>query len=94
MEAVLTVRLDQETKNKGTKVMKDLGLTPSQAVRRLFDYTVSHDCLPFDLDPKQPHKNVSDQIAAFDRCHTKKPISLTDNEIRDARLKDNHALDA
>ena len=51
MEAVLTVRLDQETKNKGTKVMKDLGLTPSQAVRRLFDYTVSHDCLPFDLDP-------------------------------------------
>lgn len=94
MEAVLTVRLDQETKNKGTEVMKDLGFTPSQAVRKLFDYTVAHDCLPFDFDPKHPRKDISDQIAAFDSCHTKEPIRLTDNEIRDARLKDNHALDA
>lgn len=94
MEAVLTVRLDQETKSKGTEVMKDLGLTPSQAVRRLFDYVVTHDSMPFDLGQKQPNKDVSDRIAAFDRCHTKKPIGLTDNELRDARLKDRHALDA
>lgn len=93
MEAILTVRLDSEVKRKGTQVMEKMGLTPSQAVRKLFDYAASTDSLPFGQEEKLSKAQVRKRIAAFDRCHTKVPLEMSDEEIRYARLSSRYEID-
>ena len=94
MESVLTVRLDPRIKEQGTAVMKRQGFSPSQAVRKLFDYAVVHDALPFNEPAKPRERDLSKRIAAFDRCHTKRPLALSDDDLREARLKERYELDA
>lgn len=94
MESVLTVRLDGRVKEQATAVMRRYGYTPSSAVRRLFDYTVKHDALPFEKQDKLSREEIRRRIAAFDACHTKHPSHMTDDEIRAARLRDRYGLGA
>lgn len=93
MESVLTVRLDSDTKERGTRVMKRHGLTPSQSVRELFAYAVRNDALPFESAQKPSQKEIARRIAAFDACHTKEPLALSDEELRDLRLRERYGLD-
>lgn len=93
MESVLTVRLDADTKERGTRVMKRYGLTPSQSVRELFAYAVRNDALPFDNAQKPSRGEIAQRIAAFDACHTKEPLTLSDEELRDLRLRERYGLD-
>lgn len=94
MESVLTVRLDDRMKEQGIAVMKRCGYTPSEAVRRLFDYAVKNDDLPFDEREKPSKEEIGRLIAAFDECHTKRPINMTDDEIREARLRERYGSGA
>ena len=94
MEAVLTVRLDSAVKANGTAVMEQLGTTPSRAVRDLFDFAVRTGSLPFDRAEAPSSKEIAKRIAAFDRCHTKEPLALTDDELRDERLRSRYGFDA
>lgn len=94
MQSVLTVRLDGAVKEQASAVMRRYGYTPSSAVRCLFDYTVKHDKLPFDEREKPSKEEIKRRIAAFDECHTKRPSGMSDDEIREARLKDRYGLDA
>lgn len=94
MESVLTVRLDNKVKEQGAAVMRRYGYTPSSAVRRFFDYTVKHDALPFDRQDKPSKEEIQRRIAAFDACHTKRSSGMTDDEIREARLRDRYGLGA
>lgn len=91
MEAVLTVRLDADVKKRGTEVMNASGLTPSQAVRKLFQYAVTHDALPFEPEGRLTPQQKLERIRAFDRCHTKEPLDLTDDELRAERLESRYA---
>lgn len=93
MEAILTVRLDAETKQRGTQVMERLGLTPSQAVRKLFDYVSANDALPFESKDKPSREEIRKRIAAFDTCHTKSPLAMSDEELREERLKNRYEID-
>lgn len=94
MESVLTVRLDDAVKRQGTAVMRRCGYTPSTAVRRLFDYAIKHDTLPFDEREKPSKEEIRRRITLFDACHTKRSIDMTDEEIREARLGERYGLDA
>ena len=94
MEAVLTVRLDSAIKANGTAVMEQLGTTPSRAVRDLFDFAVRTGSLPFDRAETPSSEEIAGRIAAFDRCHTKEPLALTDDELRDERLRSRYGFDA
>ena len=94
MDAVLTVRLDPAIKSQGSAVMERLGTTPSKAVRELFDFAVRNDAPPFGDAPSDFLTRRSMRIAAFDRCHTKKPLALTDDELRDERLRSRYGFDA
>ena len=51
MESVMTVRLNGDMKERAAAIMRREGYTPSSAVRRLFEYTVKHDGLPFEKSP-------------------------------------------
>ena len=94
MESMLTVRLDKAVKEQGTAVMREMGYTPSAAVRRLFDYVIKHDALPFGDEPSLSSAAIRKRIAAFDRCHTKQPITASDEEIREERLAYRYGPDA
>ena len=94
MESVLTVRLDDAMKRQGTAVMQRCGYTPSTAVRRLFDYAIKHDALPFGECEKPSEEEIRRRIALFDACHTKHSADVSDEEIRKARLEERYGLDA
>lgn len=106
MESILTVRLDSEVKERGSAVMKENGLTPSQAVRKLFDYAVRNDALPFKDEGVQDKTSIKKKITAFDALRLgapalkksgepfDKPLSqLTDDDIKAARMKERYGLD-
>lgn len=93
MESVLTVRLDGAVKEQGTAVMQRCGYTPSAAVRRLFDYAVRHDALPFEAQERPTREEIRRRIAAFDACHTT-GLALTDEEVRAQRLEERYGIDA
>lgn len=93
MDSVLTVRLDASMKERGTRVMERYGLTPSQSVRKLFAYAAQNDTLPFEVEQQDSREVIAKRIAAFDACHTKKPLTLTDEEVRAARLGERYGLD-
>lgn len=94
MESILTVRLDSNLKERGTRVMKQCGFTPSQAVRNLFDYVVANNGMPFAEKPEADKGAIRERIRAFDRCHTKEPLTLSDEELRDERLRERYGFDA
>ena len=86
--------------------MKENGLTPSQAVRKLFDYAIRNDALPFKDESAPDKASVKKRIAAFDACRIStptmresveafgKPLSqLTDDDIKSARMKERYGLD-
>ena len=52
MESVMTVRLNGDMKERAAAIMRREGYTPSSAVRRLFEYTVKHDGLPFEREAR------------------------------------------
>ena len=91
MESVMTVRLNGDMKERAAAIMRREGYTPSSAVRRLFDYTVKHDGLPFE---KPDRDELRRRIEAFDQVHTKRPLTMSDEELREARLKDRYGFDA
>jgi len=94
LESVLTVRLDAYAKEQGTLVMRRLGVSPSSAVRALFDYAIKNDRLPFSDFAEPTAADVARRVQAFDHCHTKKPLALTDEELREQRLKERYGSDA
>ena len=76
MDSVLTVRLDTDLKERGTRVMERHGLTPSQSVRKLFAYAAQNDTLPFESEQRASRKDISDDVkealaqkwADFENC--------------------------
>ncbi len=94
MESVLTVRLDASVKAEATAVMERLGTTPSRVVRSLFDYAVQHEALPPLADGRPSEDEVVRRIRAFDQCHTRTPLTLSEDELREERLRGRYGLDA
>lgn len=90
MESVMTVRLNGDMKERAAAIMRREGYTPSSAVRRLFEYTVKHDGLPFEKSEKPDRDELRRRIEAFDQVHTKRPLTMSDEELREARLKDRY----
>ena len=87
MESVMTVRLNGDMKERAAAIMRREGYTPSSAVRRLFEYTVKHDGLPFEKSEKPDRDELRRRIEAFDQVHTKRPLTMSDEELREARLR-------
>lgn len=52
-DAVLTVRIDSETKQNADKVLKNIGLDYSKAVNIFLRQVVIHNGIPFDISLKK-----------------------------------------
>ncbi len=106
MESILTVRLDSDVKDRGSAIMKENGLTPSQAVRKLFDYAIKNDALPFRDDGLPDKASIRKKIASFDALRISTPASrknaeafdkplsqLSDDDIKAARMRERYGID-
>lgn len=60
----------------------------------MFDYTVSNEALPFDRQEKPTKEEIRRRIAAFDACRTKRSSGMTDDEIREERLRERYGSGA
>ena len=90
MSAILTVRLDEDLKRRGTEVLRRQGFSPSSAVQKLFAYVVAHDELPFP-DKERPSKDqIRQMVTLLDSFHTADIPPMSDVEIRDARLEERY----
>ena len=85
MESVMTVRLNGDMKERAAAIMRREGYTPSSAVRRLFEYTVKHDGLPFEKSEKPDRDELRRRIEAFDQVHTKRVASRSHHSRRAVR---------
>jgi RHH-type rel operon transcriptional repressor/antitoxin RelB len=94
MDAILTVRLDSDIKDRGQAILKQQGFTPSQAVQRLFDYVVQKGSLPFADEQRPSAEELARRLAAFKQFHTKQPMNISDEEIRVMRLEERYGIDA
>jgi antitoxin component of RelBE/YafQ-DinJ toxin-antitoxin module len=65
MDAILTVRLDKDVKEKALATLKQQGHTPSYAVQRLFDLIVATGGLPFDADAHPNPDEVDRRLSAY-----------------------------
>ena len=55
---------------------------------------MKHDGLPFEKSEKPDRDELRRRIEAFDQVHTKRPLTMSDEELREARLKDRYGFDA
>jgi len=90
MGTIVTVRIDETTKKRATAILRQQGHTPSSAIQGLFDYVIKHDALPFAAKEKPDKGKIISMVEAFDQCHTKVPIAMTDKEIRSARIEERY----
>lgn len=94
MDAILTVRLKREIKEKATKTLSSKGLTASVVVQQLFDEIVKTGEVPFIKASKRPSREeIEQRLQAMRQFHTKHPLNITDDEIRAARMKDKYDID-
>ena len=94
MDAVLTVRLGRDVKEKATSILKARNLTPSAAVQRYFDVIVETGDVPFGREkPKPTLEEITRRLEAMRRFRTSKPLNMTDEEIRAARIKERYDID-
>ena len=87
MESMHTMRLDSVAKEQGAEIMRRLGAKPLRTVCDLPDCASGSDALPFVASGESSEADVTWQMRAFEHCHTKVPLSLTDDELREERLK-------
>lgn len=73
MESVMTVRLNGDMKERAAAIMRREGYTPSSAVRRLFEYTVKHDGLPFEKSEKPDRTSCAVASRRSIRCTRSAP---------------------
>ena len=90
MSTILSVRLEDEIKRRGTEAFRSLGLSPSAAVQKLFEYVVKHDRLPFDVVERPSEEEILEAVFILDSFHTKRPSGMTDDEIRNARFEERY----
>jgi DNA-damage-inducible protein J len=64
MSTMLHVRMDEDLKEEGTRALRAMGLSPSDAVRILFRRIVDDQAFPLDL--KVPNRETQDAMAEAD----------------------------
>lgn len=88
MDAILTVRLDEEVKKRGAEILKQKGYSLSTAVQGFFDYVVKNESLPFEVEARPTKEEILSKVALLDSFHTHVPLSLDDDLLRAERLEE------
>lgn len=52
---IISTRIDYDTKLEFTQVCKDIGISPSQAIKMFAQAVINYGGIPFELKRKQPN---------------------------------------
>lgn len=94
-DAMVTARMSESKKKAGTRELKKLGMSASQAINQMFDYLIQNKELPFGAKDERPsHAYSKEEIAeAVAWVDSLSPLpannrfaNMTDDEIRYERL--------
>lgn len=77
----MNVRMDRQLKEAGDAVLAHIGMTPSQAVRTLWEYLVVNGCMPSRSGVAVPSSNVPANASVESR------VTQGSHIVRDACLK-------
>lgn len=92
--AMVTARMTQAKKDAGNRVLEQLGMNASQMINQAYDYLIERRALPFEAAaPRQTHTaeeiaRAKALVAAMRIPKASRFSSMTDDEIRQARLID------
>ena len=86
----ITTRMSAEKKHQGAEVFSALGTSSSQVIGQLYDYAIKHKALPFD-NSEERQADIQRKLKLAKSIPLSHSIALTNDEIREARLKDRHA---
>ncbi|MDR0347115.1 MAG: type II toxin-antitoxin system RelB/DinJ family antitoxin [Coriobacteriales bacterium] len=94
MDAIVTVRLDKEVKERTASILRGKGLTLSSAVQQFFDYVLRTGDLPFAEKSKPSPEEIERRLEAFRKFQLAEPLLATDEEIRASRIRERYDIDA
>lgn len=63
--AMLSTRIDHETKTAFTQICDEVGLSPSQAIKLFARAVINHGGIPFDVKVRQPNKTTVSAMNAL-----------------------------
>ncbi|MDR0514090.1 MAG: type II toxin-antitoxin system RelB/DinJ family antitoxin [Coriobacteriaceae bacterium] len=88
---MLTVRIDKDIKRKATAILQEKGMTVSLLVQSVLDSIVMTGDLPVVIKPDRPTRDeVSRRIKILKALELPVSIMMTDDEVREERLRDKH----
>jgi antitoxin component of RelBE/YafQ-DinJ toxin-antitoxin module len=94
MEAMLTVRISKDVKDRVTSILREKDLTVSSVVQQLFDDIIRTGDVPVaQLVNSRPSKEeIARRVELFRRFRLDEPLQMTDDEIRAARLGETYGF--
>lgn len=88
MDAMVTARMSVGKKEAGGAVLRELGLTASQAINELYDYLIAHHAVPFGASDTSRAERVARAVEEVDAMPR---VSLSPHyakmDARDARAE-------
>lgn len=89
-DVMVTARMTQAKKREGNNILKELGLSASQAINEFYDYLISHKETPFEEQQTEVEakRAALKQALAFVESvpRSSRFSTMTDDEIKRERL--------
>lgn len=98
-DAMVTARMSVAKKEAGTRVLRSLGMTASEAINAMFDHLLSNGSLPFSTPESQSSREErmaqsNRRVDAIPRVKLDPAMrEMTLKEARLARLRDRGLID-
>jgi addiction module RelB/DinJ family antitoxin len=89
----ISARVNADLKRNAQSVLEQNGLTVSAAVQRLLEHIVATGDFPFRQErPKLSKDEIVRRLQALQAFELPEPVNLTDDDIRQMRLREKHGL--
>jgi len=85
---MLSTRIDNETKLAFSQVCKEVGLSPSQAIKLFAKAVINNGGIPFDIKVKQPNGRTSQAIQELESGASNKAENVNElfTQLGDGKL--------
>ena len=91
METVVTARIDSDLKDRVVGILRNKGLTASDAIRQMFEQVTMGNTSQFMDDAKVDALEAKQKIARLDAIYVHGFENATDEDLRKTRLEERYA---
>ena len=91
METVVTARIDSDLKDRVVGILRNKGLTASDAIRQMFEQVAMGNTSQFMDDIKVDALEAKQKIARLDAIYVHGFENATDEDLRKTRLEERYA---